>query len=258
MNLRSYLDFATETAWLAGKLTLGYFQTGVHADMKADDSPVTVADREAEKLIRGRIESYFPDHSIVGEEFENKETTSSHRWFIDPIDGTKSFISGVPFYAVLLGLEIDGRIEVGVAYYPGIDEILAAGTGEGCHWNGKRTHVSEMGDLSRATVCYTAANSFAKFGRQTAWDTIKQKTWIQRGWGDAYGYLLVATGRAHIMLDPIMEPYDCSPFPAIFREAGGYCGDWRGNETIYASELMATNRQLLPQLLEMTGDVEKT
>ncbi len=115
-SLQSYLDFATETAHLAGRLTLGYFQAGVRPDLKPDDSPVTIADRQAEELIRARIEKTYPSHAIVGEEFGAKETAgASHRWFVDPIDGTKSFIRGVPLYGVLLGLEIEGTVEVGAA-----------------------------------------------------------------------------------------------------------------------------------------------
>ncbi len=258
-TLRDYMDFAVETAFQAGRLTLGYFQTDMRPEYKADDSPVTVADREAEKLIRKRITAAFPDHAIVGEEFGAEGAQeATHRWFVDPIDGTKSFICGVPFYAVLIGLEINGRIEVGVAYYPGVDEMLAAATGEGCWWNGKRTAVAPLDDLSRAVVCYTDAHSFEKYGRASAWQHIQQASWVQRSWGDAYGYLLVATGRAHLMLDPIMNAWDCAPFPVIVREAGGYCGDWQGNETIYAEELLACHPTLLPHLLALTTNTANT
>jgi myo-inositol-1(or 4)-monophosphatase len=125
--LQTYLDFATETAWQAGRLTLGYFQTEVRTDYKEDQTPVTVADRGAEELIRGRIEKRFPGQAIVGEEFGTAETEgASHRWFIDPIDGTRSFVRGIPMYAVLLGLEIEGKVRVGVAYFPAMGEMLAA------------------------------------------------------------------------------------------------------------------------------------
>src|SRR5512139_2833849 len=130
MNLTPYLDFATETAYLAGRLTLGYFQTGVRPDFKGDDSPVTVADRMSEQLIRQRIEARFPESAIVGEEFGRQETEgATFRWFIDPIDGTKAFVRGVPLYAVLIGLEIEGVPEVGAAYFPALDEMLAGATG---------------------------------------------------------------------------------------------------------------------------------
>jgi myo-inositol-1(or 4)-monophosphatase len=149
-SYRSYLDFAVETAYLAGRLTLGYFQTGVQADFKADDSPVTIADRKAEELIRARIEKHYPRHAIVGEEYgadENED--ASHRWFIDPIDGTKSFLRGVPLYAVLIGLEIEGCVEVGVACFPALGELIAAASGQGCWWNGRRARVSEISSLEQ-------------------------------------------------------------------------------------------------------------
>jgi myo-inositol-1(or 4)-monophosphatase len=254
LNLQGYYDFITETAFLAGRLTLGYFQTGTRPDFKADDTPVTIADRLTEEFIRERIASRYPDHAIVGEEFGVEGAgRASHRWLIDPIDGTKAFIRGVPLYAVLIGLEIDGRVEVGAAYYPALDEMLAAATGLGCWWNGRRARVSDVADLSRAYVSCTDPGSFMKHGRQAAWDRLQRASYHRAGWSDAYGYLLVATGRVEVMLDPVMSVWDCGPFPPIFREAGGYFGDWGGNETIYAGEALATNAAILQQVLSLIG-----
>ena len=251
-SLRKYLDFATETAYLAGRLTLGYFQTGVRPDFKADDTPVTIADRRAEELVRHRIEKRYPRHAIVGEEYGTKEADgASHRWFVDPIDGTKSFVRGVPLYAVLIGLEIEGSIQVGVAYFPALDEMIAAASGEGCWWNGRRAHVSDVPTLKQALVTFSDVASFARYGRSEAWERIKQSTYYRAGWGDAYGHLLVATGRAELMLDPIMNAWDCAPFPPILREAGGYFGDWQGNPTIYGNEALSTTQVLLPEVLKL-------
>lgn len=251
-NFRDYLDFLIETAYIAGRSTLAYFQTGVQADYKADHSPVTRADRQAEELIRGRIEQRYPSHEIIGEEFGKKENTqSSHRWFIDPIDGTKSFLRGIPLYAVLIGLEIEGRVAAGAAYYPALDEMIAAADGEGCWWNGRRAQVSQVSNLSSAWVTCTDPGSFAYTGRAAAWERLMRAAYVRGGWSDAYGYLLVATGRAEVMLDPIMNTWDCGPFPPILREAGGYFGDWKGNETIYGGEALATTRTLLPEVLNL-------
>jgi myo-inositol-1(or 4)-monophosphatase len=250
--LNSYLDFITETAYLAGRLTLGYYQTGVPVDFKADDSPVTVVDRQAEELIRARIEARFPGHAIVGEEYGlNDSQGASHRWFIDPIDGTKSFMRGVPLYAVLIGLEIEGCVEVGAAYYPALDEMLAAASGLGCWWNGRRAHVSNVTSLARAVVTCTSEQNFRKHGRLEEFNRFLERCYFQAGWGDAYGYLLVATGRAEVMLDPAMHEWDCGPFPPILREAGGFFGDWNGNETIYGNEAMATTQALLAEVLSV-------
>ena len=247
---QSYLDFAIDTAHRAGRLTLGYFQTGVQADLKADDSPVTVADRQAEELIRSRIEKQYPGHAIVGEEYgADDDGSATHRWTIDPIDGTKSFVRGVPLYAVLIGLEIEGSVEVGVAYFPALDDMIAAATGAGCWWNGRRARVSQTSSLAQATVAFSDAGAFARYGRADAWERIMGCTYFQPGRGDAYGHALVATGRAELMLDPIMSVWDCGPFPPILREAGGYFGDWQGNETIHAGEALSTTQPLLDEVL---------
>ncbi len=251
-NLREMLDFISETAFLAGRSTLAYFQTGVQADYKADRTPVTRADRGAEELIRARIEKFFPDHAIVGEEFGVKESgASGRRWFIDPIDGTKSFLRGIPLYAVLIGYEVEGRVAAGAAYFPALDEMIAAADGEGCWWNGRRAQVSQVTALSGAWVTTTDVGGFDTAGRTAAWERVKQAAYVRGGWSDAYGYLLVASGRAEVMLDPVMSVWDCGPFPPIFREAGGYFGDWKGNETIYAGEALATTQTLLPELLTL-------
>lgn len=251
-NLQSYFDFAVETAYLAGRLTLGYFQAGVQPDFKSDDTPVTIADRRAEELIRQRIERRHPGHAIVGEEFgEKKEAGASHCWIVDPIDGTKSFIKGVPLYAVLIGLEIEGRIEVGAVYFPALDEMVAAATGLGCWWNGRRAHVSTETDLSRAVVSVTDVANFEPYGRAEAWDRIARATYYRTGWGDAYGHALVATGRIELMLDPIMSVWDCGPLPVILDEAGGYFGDWEGNPTIHSQEGLSTTPTLLPEVLAL-------
>ncbi len=252
---QSYLDFAVETAYLAGRLTLGYFRGDVSPDFKPDDTPVTVADREAEALIRARIEKKFPGHAIVGEEYgASSGGDDSHRWFIDPIDGTKSFVCGVPLYGVLIGLEIEGRVEVGVVYFPALDEMVAAATGHGCRLNGRVVHVSPETRLDRVTVAFTDAGGFAFANRQAAWEKVQRAAWFRAGWGDAYGHCLVATGRIGLMLDPVMNVWDCAPFPPILAEAGGYFGDWKGMPTIYGNEAMSTTTALLPEVLSLISD----
>ena len=253
MNLRPFLEFATQTAYDAGRLTLGYFGTeAARPEFKADDTPVTVADREAEKLMRDRIGARYPEHAVLGEEFGETEG-SDHRWVLDPIDGTKSFVRGVPLYGVLIGLEIRGVCEVGAAYFPAIEEMVCAAAGEGCFLNGRRTKVSTR-SLARGIACFTDAASFGEHGRSAAWDRLLSAAGSARGWSDAYGHALVATGRAELMLDPVVSPWDCGPFPPILREAGGFFGDWSGDETIYANEAMSTTKTLLPEVLRIIED----
>jgi myo-inositol-1(or 4)-monophosphatase len=250
--LNDYLEFALQTAYEAGRLTLGYFQTAMQADMKADDTPVTLADRQAEEFIRSRIEHRFPGHRIVGEEFGAQGADSSAPcWWVDPIDGTKAFIRGVPLYGVLMGLEIEGRIAVGVACFPALNEMLYAADGFGCHLNGRRCRVSAIPTLARGIVSFTNAASFQAADREAAWRRILASAYHSVGWSDAYGHALVASGRLELMLDPVMNPYDCGPFPVILREAGGYFGDWSGNETIYGQEAISTTRELLPEVLRL-------
>ena len=255
-DLKRMLEFASQLAFEAGQLTLAHFQTQLNVDFKKDDSPVTIADKKAEELIRSRIEKEYSGHGIVGEEFGVSNDGASHRWIIDPIDGTKSFMRGVPLYAVLIGLEIEGKIELGVSYFPGVKDMVAAATGEGCFWNGRRASVSTTANLDRAIVSFTDFNSFASYERTAEWEAISKATYYRVGWSDAYGHMLVATGRCDIMLDPIMNAWDCGPFPVILREAGGYFGDWQGNETIYGNEALSTNQKLLPELLELLQGVK--
>ncbi len=256
-KLKTYLDFANETAYLAGRLTLRYFQTNTAVDLKADGSVVTDADRGAEMLIRERIQKYFPTHAILGEEFGSVgKQDARHIWIIDPIDGTRSFVHGVPIYAVLIGLEIDGQVEVGVAHFPAINETISAATKEGCYWNNRRTRVSQVSTLSEGLVLCNDPEACYTHDYGDAWERIKKSCKSRRGWGDAYGYLLVATGRAELMLDPVMNVWDCGPFPPIFREAGGYFGDWKGNETIYGGEALGTSRQLSPEVLRLINEAK--
>jgi histidinol-phosphatase len=269
MNLSPLLTFATDLAYRAGRITLGYFNTGIRPDYKPDDSPVTAADRAAEEFIRTEIEKHYPTHAILGEEFgataappsveksahplssvENP-SVASHRWIIDPIDGTKSFLRGVPLYGVLIGLEIDGEIKVGAAYFPGTDEMLCAAEGLGAWWNGRRARVSEIASMDRAFICYTNERNMSKQGRGEAWKRINAAAYASRGWSDAYGYLCVATGRAEAMLDPIMNIWDCGPFPVIFKEAGGYFGSWDGREGHTHDEALACNAVIKNEMLRL-------
>ncbi len=251
--LADFLSFAETTAREAGALTLEYFLTdGARAEFKSDDTPVTIADRKAEELIRHRIAETYPDHQIVGEEYGATEGTSDYRWIIDPIDGTKSFVHGVPLYAVLIALEIKGKMEVGCAYFPALDEIVSAATGLGAHWNGKPCRVSEVASIDRAVCAHIDTAYFGKNGKGEAWDRLQKAVYYNAGWCDAYGYLLVATGRAEIMLDPVMAVWDCGPFPPIFKEAGGYFGDWSGNEgRIDGGEALATNAALRSEVVAL-------
>ncbi|HEX7004456.1 MAG TPA: inositol monophosphatase family protein [Trueperaceae bacterium] len=256
-DLRDQLDFAIATAQEAGRLTLGYFQADLATEFKEDLSPVTIADRKAEERIRLRIESRYPGHGMVGEEFGESSAGASHRWLIDPIDGTRAFVRGVPLYAVLLALEVDGRVEVGVADFPALGETLWAARGEGCYWNGRRCRVRDTGSLRESVVAFTGAASFARHGREEVWQRFQRLTSYQAGWSDAYGHALVASGRLELMLDPVMNPWDCGPFPVLLEEAGGYFGNWSGERTIYGGEALSTTSLLLAEVLAQIDEASQ-
>ena len=251
MNLQPYLDFTTSLAYYAGKITLRYFNTGVQPELKENNDPVTIADREAEAFIRSEIERVYPTHSIVGEEYgENGKNGSSFRWIIDPIDGTISFIRGVPLYGVLIGLEIDGVARVGAAYFPPLDEMLCAADGLGCMWNGRRARVSQVNKLSDACVVSSDFQNLAAKMPDVV-ERFQAKKVLMRTWADAYGYLLVATGRAEVALDPRLDVYDCAPYPVIMKEAGGSFGSWSGEEGHTYGEGIACNAALKPEVMEL-------
>lgn len=252
-TLDALLAFALDAAWQAGRVTLGHYQTGLAAERKADNSPVTLADRQAEQKLRDLITTAWPDHALIGEEYGHQpgRSDSGYTWIIDPIDGTKSFISGVPFYAVLLALVKDEQPLLGVMNFPALNEMVYARRGGGCFWNGRPARVSAVSRLTDAVLLASDLDTFARFNRQDAFQRLIDATYFQRTWGDAYGYALVATGRAEIMLDPVMAVWDCGPLQVILEEAGGTFTDWRGTPTIFGGEALATNGALFESVMEL-------
>ncbi len=255
-DLQRFLDVALTAAFTAGRRTLAHFGTGVAVDLKHDASPVTVADREAEAVLRAHLHRAFPDHGIVGEEEGAENADASHVWWVDPIDGTKSFVRGVPLYGVLVALAIEGRVEVGVAHFPALGETVSAATGLGTRLDGRPVRVRETARLADAYVGFTDAGAFARHGRAGAWSRLQKATAFQAGWGDAYGHALVASGRLELMLDPVMHPWDCGPFPVLLREAGGRFGDWSGVETIHGGEALSVTAALWPEVAALIGPRE--
>jgi histidinol-phosphatase len=240
--LHEMLEFAVNATWQAGRITLGYFHGELAPETKPDNTPVTIADRQSELKLRELIARYWPDHGVLGEEYGKQPGKSSLTWILDPIDGTKSFVHGVPLYAVLMALvDGDGPPLLGVAHFPALNETVFAAQGEGCYWDGRRARVSQTSDLGRATLLTSELDGFAQEEKAAAWQRMLDATAIQRTWGDAYGHALVATGRADIMLDPVMEVWDCGPFQVILEEAGGTFTDWQGRPTIYGRSAISTN-----------------
>ncbi|MEX0585177.1 MAG: histidinol-phosphatase [Pirellulales bacterium] len=257
-DLDERLELALAAAREAGRHTLKYFQCDNYAvERKADDSPVTVADREAELLLRQRITDRFPDDAILGEEFPDRPGTSAFRWILDPIDGTQSFIAGVPLYSVLIGVEKQGEPAIGVIVVPALDEAVWACTGGGAWYargneSPRRAHVSSTERLAESRFLASSVEMFRTTGRTGALAELESATRLTRTWGDAYGYLLVATGRADLMVDPIVNVWDAAALLPVLVEAGGTLTDWTGRATIHGGDAVATNGKLLAEVLSIT------
>jgi histidinol-phosphatase len=249
------LAFAIAIAREAGQHTLEYFgRPDLHVELKPDRTPVTEADRAAEKLLRSRIEVAFPDDGILGEEFGEKPTreptgkptgdSPRRRWILDPIDGTKSFERGVPLYGTLVALEVEGVVTAGVIFMPALREEVHAESGSGTTWvtgigtdleDSKPAQVSKINSLSEGLLCATSMREREvmlpvadAFGRV-------------RGWGDCYAHLLVATGRAEAALDAQFAIWDGAPLKIVVEEAGGRFTDRQGHDTHDGGSGLSTN-----------------
>jgi histidinol phosphatase-like enzyme (inositol monophosphatase family) len=258
LNLGPRLALARRIGVAAGRHTLQYFQRdNYEVERKDDASPVTIADKEAEQLLRQEIAAAFPEDGILGEEFGEVAGSSGYRWILDPIDGTKSFISGVPLYGTMIGVEYAHRSVIGLVYIPGLDEGVYASQGAGCwHWRGEAppaaARVSTRSTLGAGALVTSEVKTFAQRGAAQAYAELDQAAWITRTWGDCYGYLLVATGRAEVMIDPMMSVWDAAAIQPILEEAGGTFTNWSGEATIHSGEGLGTNGLVLEEVLAIT------
>ena len=238
------LQAAAELAREAGAVALRYYRSGLDVETKGDGSPVTLADRAAEQVAREWIHARFPADGVLGEEFGETAGASGRRWILDPIDGTKSFIRGVPLWGTLIAVVQGDEVLAGAAAFPAVDEVIAAAPGEGCWWNDARARVSTVSSLAEATVLVTDEHASLRARDRAGWDALAAQAPIVRTWGDAFGYLLVATGRAEVMVDPIINPWDGACFLPIIQEAGGVFTDWRGVASPFNGDAVATNAAL--------------
>lgn len=235
----------------AGSITMRYFGSQLSADSKSDGTPVTVADREAESVLREDILQRFPDHGVIGEEFGVTNPDARVRWIVDPIDGTRSFMRGVPLYGVLIGIEVDGAPAVGVAHFPALDETVVAATGFGCHLNGAPTRVSTVDALDRAVLLTTDVAHTLSDPACSGFPDLARRCGYSRTWGDCYGHILVATGRAEIMVDPELHLWDAGPLLTILKEAGGVFTSVAGDERIDGGSGVSTNGRLHSEVLAL-------
>jgi len=252
--VRELLDFAVTLSHEAGELALSYYGGTVDHEAKGDGTPVTIADREAEELIRAKVEARYPEHSILGEEYGESNAGARVRWILDPIDATRSFMRGVPLYGVLIGIEIDGASVVGVSHFPSLRETVAAGKDLGCTWNGTPCHVSSVARIEEALVLTTDVERVLVRPEGVGWRRLQQRAAFSRTWGDCYGHALVATGRAEVMVDPIQASWDGGPFLTILTEAGGRFTTLDGRAELHGGSGISTNGVLHDEVLrELNG-----
>ena len=241
-NLKHRLEVAAGAAREAGKATLRHFQTRLAIQWKADLSPVTAADRESEEVLLSILLREFPGDAFLGEEGGERPGTTGFRWIVDPLDGTKSFVQGVPLYGVMVGLEDPaGDVVAGAISFPALGELVLAARGEGAAWNGRPARVSAVADLKDACVLYGSYRGFRDTGTAGAFERIVAASRVCRGWGDCYGHVLVATGRAEAMLDPVIAVWDAAALLPILEEAGGRFTDWKGQRTVHGRSGISTN-----------------
>lgn len=238
----SLLSAVEAVARLAGDIALGFFHSPVVVESKADGSPVTIADRTAEQAARDWIERRFPDDGILGEELGLTRPDARRRWVLDPIDGTKTFIRGVPLWGTLVALCEGDQVLAGAAYFPAVAEMLVAAPSAGCWWNGVSCRVSSQTALAGATVLTTDERFLNDAAQRDGWRRLAGRAAVSRSWGDCYGYLLVSTGRAEVMVDGVLSPWDAAALMPIVEEAGGVFTDWQGTRTAFGGSAVATNR----------------
>jgi histidinol-phosphatase len=240
----SLMHAVADIAALTGAEALRYFRREIAVEIKGDGSPVTVADRAAESLARTWIRERFPQDGILGEEFGIENPDAPRRWVLDPIDGTKSFIHGVALWGTLVAVVEGEHVLAGAIAAPPMHEVVVAARGEGAFCNGRRVSVSSTATLGAATLLTTDDRFPHRPVRRARWQQLAEQTRIARTWGDCYGYLMVATGRADIMVDDQMNPWDAAAVQVVIEEAGGVFSDFRGRPTAFGGDSIATNAAL--------------
>jgi len=251
MKPEAIRSFVTDLALAAGELIRPlYLQPGLAVERKADESPVTAADRGAEQVMRRMINSRFPAHGIMAEEFGNENENAEWVWVLDPIDGTLSFTSGCPLFGTLIGLLHHGEPVAGCIYQPILNQ-LCLGDGRSTTLNDRPVRVREVEELSEALVLTTDITNIEKQHKLSGFEALRRQSRLCRTWGDCYGYLLLASGLADVMLDPIMNPWDILPLIAVVRGAGGVITAWDGSDPVKASSCVAAGPKLHARVLEL-------
>ncbi|HVJ83611.1 MAG TPA: inositol monophosphatase family protein [Planctomycetia bacterium] len=225
----------------AGDLTWELFHRGVETDLKADRTPVTIADKQAEELLREAIRKAFPGDGFLGEEYGEEPSSTGYRWIIDPIDATANFVRGIPIFGTLVGLEHEGRMVAGFVHHPGLGNFYHAVKGGGAFKNDRPIRVSTVERYDDALLIYSSLRFFDKAGTTPQFLQFEKRFPRTRGFGDFFGFLLIAEGAAEIMIDPVTSPWDVAALQPIVEEAGGVFMDWSGKPTSFGDGSVAAN-----------------
>ena len=245
-----WIELTRELAHESGKLISGYFGSPLTVQRKPDDSPVTIADQEAEALMRRIIEARCPSHCVVGEEGGTSgEVHSKYQWLLDPIDGTKSFIHGIPLFCTVIALLEEGRPILGAIHLPVAGELMIGAQGRETTVNGDPVRVSDIRELSQATLAFTCTKDLWAHGHQDSFQALQERVGLVRGWGDGYGHFLVAAGRVDIMIDPILNAWDVAALKPCVEGAGGSFSDITGKALNLGESALSTNGQLHDDVL---------
>ena len=251
IDYEDMLDTAVDIAERAGQVALSYFRQAILIEMKANHTPVTMADKKTEEMIRGELAKEFPNHGLLGEEFENHATDAEFVWTIDPIDGTRSFIRGIPLWGTLVGLLHRGEPVLGVMVLPALDETYSAAKGCGTFCDGVQLHVSATQSLEAAIVSCGDTNCFESVGRRPLLDAVQNKAELCRGYTDCFGHALMVRGAVDAMIDPLVSIWDIAPIACIVKEAGGEYFAFNGAETIQETSFITCTPALKKQLLSL-------
>ncbi|MEW4489120.1 histidinol-phosphatase [Thalassoglobus sp. JC818] len=256
-DIQKRLEFTLEASERAEAIVMKYFlDSNLQVQLKGDSSPVTVADRGAEEFLRGKIAQEFPDDAILGEEFGEQPGTSGYRWILDPIDGTKSFIHGVPLFGMLIGLQYEETCVAGICRIPALKEVVYARRGGGAWWqrgdgSPVRAQVSSQDSMEKSLFLFTAVEGFQDIDRMDALEKFSTASALSRSWGDCYGHILVATGRADYMVDPLLAEWDAAALIPIVEEAGGVFMTWSGESTATGGNGISTTPALRDEILKI-------
>ncbi len=249
MDTGQYRKFIQHLVDESEKVILPLFRkSDLEVIEKGDDTPVTQADRGAEAVIRKLINQHYPDHGIIGEEYGEENTNADFVWVLDPVDGTFSFAYGIPLYGTLICLKYQGQPILGAINQPFMQECVI-GDDSLTTLNGNPVTCSDVSSLDRALMLTTDTRRPARLQPHTHFDRLAEKCRLLRTWGDAYGYLMVAVGRAEIMVDPIVNEWDFIGHVPIMRGAGARVSDWDGNDPVGASSVICANAHLYDEVM---------